>query len=235
MRWPSDPTGGDLASGSVSGEVKLWNLADVEPVRLPPPASWVTGLAFRRDGPTEAPRSPRRETNAESWVWDPGRPGSLTETSQASEPAPRGLGNRDGEFIRAGQVVPGVRFRESDPRHRGRDPRGRLREVDIDPQRPLRRYFLIAFSPDGSLVATGSEDRTVKIWDPKTGRELTTLRGYPGGIRSLAFSPDGHRLAAGGVGAEVSRLGRQADPRGKTPRGPGPEPAPRTLRQIRSP
>jgi WD40 repeat protein len=44
-------------------------------------------------------------------------------------------------------------------------------------------------------VATGSRDATAKIWDTATGEALLTLTGHTGAVTSVAFSPDGHRLA----------------------------------------
>ncbi|PHS06667.1 MAG: hypothetical protein COA78_14100 [Blastopirellula sp.] len=58
----------------------------------------------------------------------------------------------------------------------------------------------IAFSPDGSRLASGSYHDTIKLWDVQTGSELKTLTGHTGlisTIESIAFSPDGSRLASG--------------------------------------
>jgi WD40 repeat protein/serine/threonine protein kinase/DNA-binding XRE family transcriptional regulator len=53
------------------------------------------------------------------------------------------------------------------------------------------------FSPDGNLIATGSEDGTVKIWDASTGNEIVSLQASAfRGVNGVAFSPDGTLLAS---------------------------------------
>jgi lysophospholipase L1-like esterase len=56
----------------------------------------------------------------------------------------------------------------------------------------------VAFSPDGSILASGSGDKTVKLWDVETGNEIRTLEGHPNCVNSVAFSPDGSILASSG-------------------------------------
>ena len=53
-----------------------------------------------------------------------------------------------------------------------------------------------AFSPDGRFLATGSGDRTVRLWDVVTGEAVKTFFGHKGEIHCLAFSPDSSQLAS---------------------------------------
>jgi tetratricopeptide (TPR) repeat protein len=53
----------------------------------------------------------------------------------------------------------------------------------------------VAYSPDGTRLASASHDQTVKVWDVTSGAELLTLRGHSGALTAVAYSPDGTRLA----------------------------------------
>jgi WD40 repeat protein/tRNA A-37 threonylcarbamoyl transferase component Bud32 len=61
--------------------------------------------------------------------------------------------------------------------------------------------YAVAISPDGEIIASGSSDRTIKMWELRTGRKLRHLgrwfSGHTESVWTLAFSPDGQTLASG--------------------------------------
>jgi hypothetical protein len=58
-------------------------------------------------------------------------------------------------------------------------------------------FYAVAISPDGSLVASGSDDSTVKLWDVTTGQLLRMLEGHQEAVLSVSFSGDGRVVASG--------------------------------------
>jgi uncharacterized protein YkuJ len=56
----------------------------------------------------------------------------------------------------------------------------------------------VAYSPDGTRLASGGDDGTLRLWDAASGKELRCFEGHGDWVRSVAFSPDGTRLASGG-------------------------------------
>jgi eukaryotic-like serine/threonine-protein kinase len=58
------------------------------------------------------------------------------------------------------------------------------------------RVYGLAFSPDGTRLATACGDNTIRLWNVSSRQEVCELRGHEAYVHAVAFSPDGTRLAS---------------------------------------
>jgi WD40 repeat protein len=60
-----------------------------------------------------------------------------------------------------------------------------------------KTVYSVEFSPNGKILASGSRDNTIKLWNMETNQEISTLQGHGNSVFSVAISPQGNILASG--------------------------------------
>src|SRR5207244_799654 len=83
-------------------------------------------------------------------------------------------------------------------------PAGALRKM-INPNSPdshREGASIVAFAPDGKLVASGGGEHLARLWDPATGKLVRQCEPHGGWVCYLAFAPDGKTLATAGYGGK---------------------------------
>src|SRR5262249_50867441 len=68
-----------------------------------------------------------------------------------------------------------------------------IRSIEVE----HRFIYAPTFSPDGRLLATGSEESIIHLWETATGTEIRRFLGHHSAVIALSFSPDGRTLASG--------------------------------------
>jgi WD40 repeat protein/serine/threonine protein kinase len=109
---------------------------------------------------------------------------------------------QDGNFGLARQLLAGHRPRPGRNDLRGFEWRYLWRQSQGQQEKTLFGHSesvnCLAYSPDGTLLASGSSDFTVKLWNPQSGALITTCAGHTNVVMSVDFSPDGRFMASSG-------------------------------------
>ncbi len=66
-----------------------------------------------------------------------------------------------------------------------------------------KEVWSLAFAPDGSSLASGADDHTVRLWNTANARERTVLKGHQSLVSAVAYSPDGKRIASGSFDSTI--------------------------------
>jgi WD40 repeat protein len=183
------PDGGTLATGSADETVKLWDAASGREINtLRGHQGAVKDILFSPDGRLlitagwdKVVKLWDRQTSAEIATLA-GHTRAVMSIALSPDGALLASSSGDDADCGTGEVIV-WEMGSRQPRHTLRGQKGTITRV--------------AFSPDGQRLAGAAWDRTVKLWEPHTGREVLTLQAHDDRVANLAFSPDGRVLATG--------------------------------------
>ena len=189
------PDGSTLATGSYDSAVRLWNASTGTHIKnLLGHTDRVLSVAYSPDGETLASGS----VDSAVRLWDASTGTHIKNLLGHTDAVISVAYSPDGGILATGGEDHTVRLWELTP-NTNTDTTDTT--VSLLPDTTLLGHtdavISVAYSPDGETLATGSADKTIRLWDASTGTHIKTLRGHVNWVRSVAYSPDGSTLASG--------------------------------------
>ncbi|MBV9174464.1 MAG: helix-turn-helix domain-containing protein, partial [Chloroflexi bacterium] len=193
-----------LATGTQTGQVWLWRVADRTPLlALQGHTAAVWGVALSADGHLLA--SGGADGIVRLWDTTAGRPvatlrhtGVIRSVALSADGALLASAGTDGT-VRLWDTVLAM-HRDSGPSAERRQPAD-LSLSETAPVATLQGHtggvYRLALSAEGRMLASAGTDGVVRLWETRTARPGATLQGDVGRVRTVALSADGHLLAAG--------------------------------------
>lgn len=183
-----DPTNKTVAMAVEDGSVRLWDLPSQSvKATINAHRGVVWSAQFAKNG---------------EWLVTAGDDGTIKiwQTSQPNEPL---------KTFHNSNAVRGLALLADNKSFVAGDRMGDIRVWSIDTEQPLHEtqqpsaVYAIAVTPDYQTLATGGNDKIIRLWDAKSLTQKITLEGHAGPIYGLSFSNDGRRLASAGWDKQV--------------------------------
>ncbi|GCL41668.1 protein kinase domain-containing protein [Dolichospermum planctonicum] len=204
------PDGQTLASGSSDGTIKLWNVNTGKLLQTFTNRSFImsfssfTSVAYSPDGQTLASGSWDKTIKIWQVVASINKAPVQQNPSQVSQPVVSTLQSQYVilmailfSIITPGLVILSKIYYDSyppSPTSIANLPSGISLEKTLKDHSSL--VSSVAYSPDGQTLAS-ADDKTIKLWNVKTGKLLQTLKDHSNQVWSVAYSPDGQTVASG--------------------------------------